>query len=1110
MRISPSSLILATLLALPVAARAAEPPAPVPATQPPVNVLVLTHGMKVDAKLQEQFLQENVRLVTRKLSDPLSAQMLRSFHVAVIADWEGPTTTFVPRRFVEESLTTRRNNELLQEYIKAGGGFFFTPIYGSQMSADSLTRYLEPFGAGVQSAQVRDDAHAYSNLKPEKQEEYFDYAWTTAITPHPATAGVERLFYPTSELRWDDLYSTPVLTVHDPAWTVLVKGMETSVAAKGFDYYTWRPVTHEPPVLAAVRNWGDGRIALFAPSHHYTFAQPFAKPDRGWILEAHTGRIDGILLDKGDGTNPSHGRKLMLGLFRWLAESARAKGLGGYEEKAFAALEVPKPVPAPEWIYSWKANDGNQWFKLLVGGHSAFSDGTGTIAEFATAAKAAGVSMLFMTETFARFDPAKWPEFRDACAKASDDTLKVVPGLDVSDIAGNRYLLLGSPVFPGASLLTADGKALAKPQYLCLCFPKGITVQHRATTTPVPHELHKHFQGVSIFTYRNGELEDNSFPAYQWQIHRFSNPLPFAVHETFSPAAVAQEAAAGHQLYGAAPTLTDLAWYLGEHGTSHFWESPVHLQVSAGPLITTLGGSVPDPNEPSVKGAIGFSLRSDEPIKEVSLWENFNLYRRWTPNSKEFTANNVKMPEGHANWVLLTATDAKGRMTVAPGMAFGRQVTHTWRCGDRQNWWSFPNIYTGTDLSQIELRVPTYGTAEGSRLFPDMHGPQRGDNLAARLDFNFAGPAVYIQDVTIDQRYFQALFDDAAYDAKPANAAISSRVYTAKIRYHLYWPEKVQGKTDFLPFRKELSVTLRQPVEPTGDVFPIFTTLDIKHAQVRGDMSYSYCDATSGQEVTGILSKGFLDLPKGGHVGGFIALSDGIRVSANGTVGFAPPAWNNGALPAGTTWQAAFVTVPPAEADLWLKLMGLRGTPPFAFSVTQGKLTDLAYAATCTADKYGMAGSIDQALDPKVLAGLTMGLVNLDKEGEGKALVEYRLPLTVAGVNYNWPAALLRDGAWVEEVSVFEGQAYARVDVTKPGAFYVGNTILADAPNLRIGLLRWTADTCEVELNNPSTADIATAVWTAPEVKANFQGRAQVTVKAGTSLTVALKRETNP
>ncbi len=524
-------------------------------------------------------------------------------------------------------------------------------------------------------------------------------------------------------------------------------------------------------------------------------------------------------------------------------------------------------------------------------------------------------------------------------------------------------------------------------------------------------------------------------------------------------------------------------------------------------MITALGGSTPNPGEPSVKGAMSFTIQSDEPLKEVTLWENFNLYRRWTPNSKEFTINNVKLPEANANWILLTAVDAKGRMVVSPGMIFGRQITHTWRCGDRQNWWSFPCIYTGTDISQIDLRVPSSdGTLEGSGIFPEMHGPQRGDNLAALLDFSLAGPAAYVQDVYVDQRYPRALFDDAAYDAKPANTTVRSRVFEAKIRYHLYWPVKPHDKTDYLPYRKEVEISLRKPMEPVGDVFPIFTTLDTKHAQVRGDMSYSYIDPASGKEVAGKLEKGFVDLPKGGRVGGLIALSDGIRVAANGQVGFAPPVVRNGALPVGTTWRATFVTVQPAEADRWLNLMGLRGEPPFALSVKRGTLASLAYAALCEADNYGVEGSMDKAMDPTLFENFTMGLVNRDKEGLGKALNEYRLPMTVAGVNYNWPAALVRDGSVIEDVPVFEGKAYARIDATKAGSFYVGNVILSDAPNLRVGLLRWTTDACEVELNNPTTADIEAKLWTTDQVRDRIQAKGTAVVKAGTSLTAKLDR----
>ena len=1081
------------------------------AAEAPVNVLVLTAGnFQPDAQLAAQFKAEGVALITRKLSDPLSAEMLRKFHVVLIADWEGQggQGEFFLRDFVSQGLTTERNEGLLQSYIQEGGGFLFTPLFGNELAADSLTRFLAPYGAGVQCAQIRDDAHAYSsgNNGALNPPDYYDYAWTTAVTAHPATRGVQRLYYPTSELRWDDLYATPVVTLKDPAWTALVTGMPTSRPERAIDYYNWHTVGTAPPVLAAVRSFGAGRIGLFTPNFNYWLNQPFTTPKNGWWLENHLGKIEDILLDKGDGQQASQGRQLVLGMLRWLAEGARAKGLGNYDAAAWAALAVPEPVPAPGWLYSWQPGDGNRWFKVLVGGHSSFSDGTGTVADYAAAARAAGVSVLYMTETFEKFDPARWDEFRAACAKASDDTLKVVAGLDLADTYGNRYLLLGSPVFPAPSLLTADGKAMAKPQYLCLTFPKGITVMHHPTASSVPHQLDKHFQGMSLFTYRDGALVDNSFPAYEWEVFRLSNPLPFVVHEMYAPGEVAKEAGTGYQMLAEADSLEDLAWYLGAHGTAHFWESPLHLQVTQGPIITALGGAIPNPKEPSVRGDLGFSIHSDAPLKEVSLEENYNLYRRWTPNTPDFTASNVKLPVAHVNWAILTATDTQGRSVIAPGIIFGKQLVHTWRCGDRQNWWIFPNIYTGTDLCQFDLRVPTAGTPEGSSLFPEIHGPQRGDNMVSLLDFPLAGPAVYMEDSYLDQRYPQALWDDAVFDARPCNATARSRVYEAHVRYYKFFvsDQKVKKETDYLPLYDHVEITLRRPTQPVGDVFPIFTTLDTKHIQVRGDMSYAYADPATGQEVTGKLTQGYLDLPKGGRVGGFIALSEGIRVRADGVVGFAAPTWVNGSLPVGTRWEAAFTGVQPAEADNWRALLGLRGDPPYKLSFSQGRLQSLAYVATCEADKFGLSGSVDRALDPALLKNCTSGMVNLDGEARGDPLSQYLLPVLVEGVNYNWPAALVRDGALGEEVAVYEGKAYARLDVGQAGGFYVGNVVLSDAPNLRLGLLSWTADACTVEVNNPTQHDLTASLWTAPQVKDRAAGRAQVTVKAGSEETVTL------
>jgi len=1105
-----AGMLAAGLLA---GARATGQDAPAAAQDKPatVNALVMLGDYAregVDASLREKLAANGINLVSRAIDAPMDPAMLRQFHVLVIAGWGGPGVwSFNPGQ-LPSSLTLLRNLELMKEFIREGGGLLYIPAAGGGDNP-----FLSEFGAGIENAQVRDDVRAWYGEKgaPSGAERkgVVSYAWTTAVTPHPATEGVERLFYPTPMLRWDDMYATPALTLRDKAWTALVRGMQTSVASRYLDYTTWMPVGEKAPALAAVRENGKGRVGLFAPTALYTLVKPYAIFPNGWYREQATGIIDGIMLEKGDGTQPSHGLKLLTGMLRWLGANAAAAGFGTFDEATYTAMN-PAGAETPEWIRSWRAGDANTWHKVLVGARSVYSDGHGCIAQYAAAARAAGIGLLFMTETFERFDPAKWKEYLADCAAASDETLKVIPGLDIGDDYGNRFLLLGSPTFPQPSLLTADGKLLAKPQYLCLCFPRATTVQHRASTTAVPHELHKFFQGVSIYTYRDGKLVDNSLPAYEWQLFRFSNPMPYVVHETYSPADLEKEASTGHQLLVPAPSLTEAAWYLSEHGLSHGWESPVRLQVTAGPRLVSWGGSTPDPREPSVHGAISFAIEAEEPLREVRLMENFNLYRRWTPNTNAFAVNNIKLPEEHVNWVYLSATDAKGRTLVSPGILFGKQIAHTWRCLDRQNWWSFPNIYTGSAVSQFDLRVPVFGTAEGQGIFPQWHGPLSGENMAPLMDFNYAGPAAYLQDVFLDQRYPRATFEEnIGFDARPSNLPARSRVYAARIRSHQFFvipqkqsdlPPESQGT---LPLYNTVEITLRRPVDPAGDIFPVLTTLDTKHIQVRGDMTWAYPGA-DGKEVTGSLKKGFIDLPRGGRVGGLIALSDGLRVGADGQVGFAAPGWNNGALPVGTSWRGAFMGVQPAEADQWRRLFGFLGDRPYEIKLTRGTMDAWHCLAECRADGYGIAGSVERALPAEFLGKCTGGLVNNNGEGKGKPITQFYLPVFISGINYNWPAAVVRDGQVTDDFDVYEGKGVARLNVGVAGPFYIGNTVTATEPNLRIGLLRWTAAACDLEVNNPTDRAIDAEISTVAGLKERFNGRKSVRLPAGSSLLVKL------
>lgn len=1064
-----------------------------------VNVLVLAvDDLKIDKTLANQLEQENIHFVAAKLADPLSEQMLKSFHTVLIADFTGPGVKTFLKKYVQDYFNTQRNLKLIDSYIRDGGSLLFSPCYADVAGALAYTEMLKPYDASVLPLQIRDNEHLYTRERPDEKSD--EYGWTTNVADHPATVGVKQIVYSQTMFRWDDMYACPVIRLHDKAWQPLVTAMPSAVAARGYDYVRWETIEEKSPIIAAVRDIGKGRIGVLAPSHYYTFTKPYDDPKHGWIRESHTGKIDGSFMDKGIADHPSDGRKLLINMFRWMAASATKQQFGQYDAKRYAALPRPKDAKTPDYLFHWDTTHNPTWHMMFVGARSQFSDGTGTIAQYAKAAKDAGVSMLYMTETFEHFDPKQWDTYRKACIEASDDQVKIIAGLDIPDPYGNRYLLLNSPVFPPPFMLTPDGKAMLKTHYLALTFPNGTVLAHRPSTSPLPEQLLKHFQGISVFTYRDGQMVDNSLSAYEWQLYRYSNPLPYVVHETYSPESLGNEAQTGHQQYAAAPTLNDLFWYMSPQANKHFWESPMPMQISSGPMVKSFG------DKPFLQ------IESDEPIVDVSLNENFNLYRRWKPNSKTFKVDHVELPEVHANWTYINATDAKGNTVITAGKHFGNQVQHTWRCADRQNWWSFPNLYTGTTITQIQLELPTYWTKEGTggfNGFPNISGPMRGENMVSMLDFAYASPQVYIQDSYLDQRYYESIYKEIVFDAKPSQMTNRSRVFEAKVRYSQFFPDNCRGNlATAFPLLKDVTIKLRRPVQVIGDIFPTVTYLDMQHARVKGDMSYAYSDPTTGKEITGKLTKGYVDLPRGGCIGGFIALCDGLRVDSKGKVGFAAPDYTNGSLPIGFTWHAKFITIPPSMVGHWRKLLGFAGEKPYAISISQGTLDQSNMVHEAVAQNFGISGQIVKALPAQALDGIIIGsLVTETTTDKYKPipLTEYRVPVDVKDVNYNWPAGVVQQGKLVMPVDVYEGKARTRLDVMLDGPFYIGNILMADAPNLRIAVVKWDDKQLVCEVNNTTDKDIDAKIWSATPLQDRCKVQSNVKIGAGQSKIITLQ-----
>ena len=1034
--------------------------------------LLLDSGKKfrVDPAITAYLAENDVEVVIKRLAEPLSLEMLRQFEFVILANFAGlQAPWFALRDNLAEYFVTKRNVVVLRQYVEEGGGVFFAPDLGQAgggAAAEAFEPLLGPWGVSFTATNARDDAHAWTT-----------YAWTTAIAESPVTKGVTRLYYPTQMGRWDDLYPTPPITLRDDRWTPVVRGMPGSVTARCLRYKDWFPVAdaQDPPILAATAKIGKGRVALLSINPVYLLTRPYWDKSKKSKGEFTTGAIDGTVIEKGDGEHPSHGRQLLLNMFKWLGQAGAKAGLGGYTPESYDKIPKPDKPEVPKWLLGWNEDSGAKLHKVLIGARSKYSDGSGTIAEYAAAAREAGYSILVMAETFEYFDAAKWTRFLDECRAASTDDLVVIAGLDLADEYGARYLLFGQLAFPQKFMLTPNGKAIKQTPYLMLGLTPSTAVLARPGSSPLPHEIYKFFSAIAVYTYRDGKLVDNGIPAYQWHTHNRGDAFPLAVHEVYSPAGVAA-AGEGHQLFVPADTPANAAWYL-RHGHQHYWEAPSRFLVSNGPIIKsltsttfTLQNNVPNLVDPK------FVVDADVPITDIRYYVDHNLLRRWTPNATSF-AGQVALTHSQRTWGFLMVTDAKGRTCISPPLKGGKGHGYDWRCSDHQNWFGGAVNYTGTRLpGGVSISVPAFGTDEASSLWPHGGGPRRGENMAPLISFPYNSPAVTITDATIDQRYWKALWEEVAYDAKPSQGTVRSRIYQGRVRYYDFHYQSFYAYT-----RKqtrpmimiEVSLRLRRPVIPTGDVFPV-----IAQAGGKVDCLLPAADGTTSKRK---LTKGVVGLPAGACANNLIALSPGLRVNNRGRVGFAPPAWNNGALPTGTEWTGRYVKIDPDKHDreTMRRALGVAGKTPFALDLARGKLDHVAYVAYLAADKFAVAGTVTPWAD-----------------------MPHALPLRIDGVNWNWPAAVWQPGAEKELAAfgVFEQQGWARLDVTRAGAFYAGNVVLAGDPALRISLLEWKADSIHLELNNVTDQDVRTKVETPTEITGRFRLSEEITVEAGTSV----------
>ncbi|MHB9023494.1 MAG: hypothetical protein ACYC7E_04885 [Armatimonadota bacterium] len=1075
-------------------------------------ILLLSDMPQMDKRYARELIDAGFTYVTHDYREGLTYDFIKKFNVVVIDNL--PHIGVEYSTFGHKLLPFFANLQLVWRFAEEGGGVLvYTNFTGSGgFNSSGWNHYMKRWNIRVLQACVRDHATAFN-----KFHVYGDcyYCWTEAIEKHAVTEGIQRFYYPSVNGRFDDNYSAPPLLC-GKEWTPLVRGMSTATVVAEEAGQEIEETKHKgDTTMVAVRLAGKGRIGAFSINPFYTHKLGYAL--NGQDGEANWGPVDGIILTKGNQGIPSDTGKLLMNLYRWLAEPSRAAGFGGYRQGApvekapvtplpdltnFQPYFDPDNVPMPP---SWRhrpdlvERDGTwyvvevrdplitgdlRYFKGLIGVHSAASDGKGSVRDYVQAAKKAGYSMICFTENFAALTPKKWEALVADCARYTTRDFHSVPGFDIQDPAGNHFIVAGVETLPKTSWLTADGKRVVQTPYLHWKMAGQTIIAHRPLAGPLPYERLKHYQALTVFTYRGTKLDENAIAAYNWQQQNASSPHPVVVHEVFSPAEVAIAARTGYQQILPADTIEHAVGYF-RAGIGLFYDAPSRHILTEGPEVYTFTANAKDMGPAAMNREqyrVFIGVKSDCPLKEVQLNDGFTVVRRWLPQGNDFQAT-VDFHHAQQRALYLTAEDSKGRKALTASV---RNVARRYvvRCADRQNWlYDVAFHYTGTFLpprvGSFDLKMPVKGTLEASTIMPDVPGT----NMAVKLNFPFTANQVVLTEARVNEKYVIAQWvkEPAAigFDGTPSQASEPSTIYDARMRYWNFTPDTGVQHTVALV---EFDITLKRDVEPVNPagLFPSF-------GPIFGTMYWWMHD---GKPVTGMLGKESVDIPIGGMAGGVLALTPGLRVM-NGEFGLAAPKDHPGLLKKGTRYLTRFLIHAPInsmsgsenfnfdqDTEAWMRAMGLANETPYILSLTQGKLGQTTYFANLTTDNYGVSGQVAKTAD-----------------------IGFPVPLRLA-VNGNWPAGSWRDDGAVEYTGTFEGTAWPQLDVSKPGSFYAGNLITADQPSLVLEIIKWTKDAITIEAHNPSDAPLTATLRTPAKITNLYRLTQQITVLAGTSVTV--------
>ncbi len=664
----------------------------------------------------------------------------------------------------------------LEKFMNQGGGVLVVPP-GSQPIMEGgllpVLQWLQGLGATAPLQGVFD---------PDRRQVIDwcewpgapEYVWTSEIEPSPVTAGVKTLWYRTGI--FDNYRPLSAPFVLDQQWTPLVL---TGPQSYTVSWAEWPEKSYSPMTLVLQRAFGElytapgrkqGRLPLLAVrSFGAGRLAVFGCAPQDWFWSPYIPAMGGVALHRGFGDRPSDGWQLLSNLYRYLAEPSLAgTALGGATTDRG---QLFRAVPGPPTPYDWKngaegglgssfagadplltdsvapASKVSATATLasvprgLVGAHTTYSTGKGTVAEWA-AAKAVGLDFLVILDDMAYLNAEKWEHLKADCKAASTADFLAYPGFEYKQELGTRgYFLNRDWVWPAdKGLFTKDGKRITTthiygadtgPLVLWLGYDQpvfngmqytGGFFSHR--TDPTPPWGHRAFGSFAVFSRDRattlGQIEQ-TLPVFLTLQSQKLVISPMGLSLMYDPKEIAPAVKRGGPfltLLGQKKDMGDLLDHGGNHCNAGRSSG---LCATTGPSILTWNGSHTTPYVvprwdvakreedffvlDNYRFRVRLAAASPVGLAEIVIYDgDHGLYRRFLPGGKKQFEATLDFSNDQARHMVAVVKDTAGGVAVSPEIQTETWLNRHYLCSDRCNfgagnagqggWYTFPGPYT--------------------------------------------------------------------------------------------------------------------------------------------------------------------------------------------------------------------------------------------------------------------------------------------------------------------------------------------------------------------------------------------------------------------------------